>query len=126
MNENSAKKQKSAEFVCIACPLGCRLKVSQTEEGLLVEGNRCKRGESYGRQEFSAPQRVVTSTVRVDGRGCVVCPVKTASPVPKAKVPEVLAAIYGISASVPLKIGQVLAEDIAGTGVKLIVTANMG
>ncbi|MDR2514990.1 MAG: hypothetical protein LBD02_07295, partial [Christensenellaceae bacterium] len=60
MKEKSPKTKKNAEFICIACPLGCRLRVSNEERGLEVEGNACKRGESYGRQEFSAPERVVT------------------------------------------------------------------
>ena len=57
------------ELTCISCPLGCPLRVETDENGQVVSvtGNTCKRGEIYGRKEVTAPERVITSTVKVEG-----------------------------------------------------------
>ena len=57
------------EFPCISCPLGCPLKVETDEAGnvIRVTGNTCKRGEVYGKKEVTAPERMVASTVKVEG-----------------------------------------------------------
>ena len=43
------------EFVCISCPVGCRLTVWDDEGEVKVTGNTCKRGQLYGVQEFTVP-----------------------------------------------------------------------
>ena len=57
------------ELTCISCPLGCPLKVETDGNGAVVQvtGNTCKRGEVYGKKEVTAPERTVTSTVKVEG-----------------------------------------------------------
>ena len=46
------------EMICIVCPRGCRMKVDNNGN---VEGNFCKRGEVYARQEAIRPLRMITS-----------------------------------------------------------------
>lgn len=113
------------DFVCIACPVGCRLHVTQTQDGIKVEGNACRRGETYGRQEFSAPERVVTSTVKIEGHPYEMCPVKTAAPVPKEMVSQVLEAIYQMRAKLPVHVGDIIEENVCDTGVNVVATANI-
>lgn len=112
------------EMTCILCPVGCRLTVEREKDSVTVKGNICKRGEQYGKQELINPMRMVTSSVRVAGGAHPLCPVKTKSQVPKAKIPEVLRAIKRTSVERPIAVGQVLVEDIAGTGVALVATGN--
>ena len=113
-----------AEMTCIACPLGCRLTVQTDEAGeVLVSGNGCAHGITYGVQEFTRPMRQVTSTVRVLGGPRPLCAVKTRDAVPKDKIPEVLAAIQRARPVSPVWVGQVIVADIAGTGVDLVATA---
>ena len=112
------------EMTCIACPLGCKLRVQADEEGRVwVRDNGCKRGVSYGIQEYTRPMRQVTSTVRVLGGARPLCAVKTRGAVPKEKIPEVLEAIRNVRLISPVSAGQVILPDIAGTGVELITTA---
>ena len=92
------------EMICIRCPMGCHLSVTQDENGCTT--------------------RVVTSSVRVENGRRPVCSVKTATAVPKADIPAVLAAIRTISISAPIAIGDVICADIAGTGAALVATAN--
>ena len=115
---------KKREIICIACPLGCRLSVWADENAVHVENHGCKRGVTYGEQEFSNPMRMVTSLVSVAGGKRPVCAVKTKDTVPKAKIPAVLQAIGSASAQAPVRIGQVILDNIADTGVDLIATAN--
>lgn len=113
------------EMTCISCPMGCHLTVSRDDAGnVTVTGFTCKRGEVYGKQEFTCPMRTVTSSVRVDGGVRPVCSVKTQNTVPKAKIPEVLDAIAACHAKAPLAIGDVVLENIADTGVNLVATSN--
>ena len=110
-------------ITCIACPMGCRMTVTQSEGGAIdVQGATCKRGITYGTQEFSCPMRTVTSSVRVTGGTRPLCAVKTRDTVPKAAIPQVLAAIAAARPQAPVRPGQVVVPDIAGTGVDLIAT----
>ena len=112
------------EMTCICCPMGCRMRVApKPGGGWSVEGNGCPRGARYAVQEMEAPERTVTSTVRVAGGSEPLCPVKTAAPVPKASIPACLAAIRAFVATAPVATGSTLVPDLAGTGVALVATA---
>lgn len=112
------------KITCILCPMGCRMTAEAIEGGAVrVKGNSCKRGEGYARQELLSPMRTVTSSVRVAGGAKPLCPVKTASAVPKSAIPKVLAEIHALTAAAPIQIGQSLSCDVAGTGVRLVATA---
>ena len=114
----------ATEMVCICCPMGCRLTIAPKEGGgWTVTGNSCPRGAKYAVQEMEAPERVVTSTVRVQGGAAPLVAAKTASPVPKGSIPACLEAIRALAVPAPIAIGQVLAPDLAGTGVALVATA---
>lgn len=114
------------QLTCIGCPLGCPLQVEQ-ENGQVVKvtGNTCPRGEAYGRREVTHPTRVVTSTVRVSGGVLPVVSCKTAAEVPKDQMFAVVRALKEIEVPAPVTIGQVLAENVAGTGVSVIATRNL-
>lgn len=113
------------EMTCIACPMGCRMQVTQDDAGAVtVQNATCKRGITYGEQEFRCPMRTVTSSVRVRGGRHPLCAVKTDGTVPKEAIPQVLRTIASARPQAPIHIGQVIVPDIAGTGVDLIATAN--
>ena len=111
-------------MTCICCPMGCTLRVSpKAGGGWTVTGNGCPRGAKYAVQEMEAPERVVTSTVRVEGGAAPLVAAKTARPVPKGSIPACLEAIRALAVPAPIAIGRVLAPDLAGTGVALVATA---
>ena len=111
-------------LTCIVCPRGCTLEVSFDEQGGVkdVTGNACKRGVTYAVAECTHPERTVTSTVRTED-GSVV-PVKTASPIPKEKVFDVMKEINRVRANNCLHIGDIVIENVADTSVSVVVTAN--
>jgi CxxC motif-containing protein len=115
---------KDRLLTCIVCPRGCALTVHFDEAGnpISVEGNACKRGVVYAEKECTHPERTVTTTVRTES-GAVVA-VKTASTVPKEKVFDVMAEINKACAKMPVSIGDVIIENVAETGVKVVATAD--
>jgi len=113
------------EFTCIICPIGCRVRVETSADGdYLMSGNQCKRGHDYALQEMANPVRTLTSSVRVDGGRRPVCSCKTARPVPKSAIPACLAELHALRLNAPIRIGDVLCDNLADTGVPLIATAN--
>ena len=112
------------DLICIGCPLGCMLTVDiENNEVVNVEGNTCPKGKTYAENEVTNPMRMVTSTVRVTGgdRPMVAC--KTATEIPKGKIFEVARALKEIDAPAPVKIGDVLVENVADTGVAIVATS---
>lgn len=112
------------ELICIVCPNGCRLKVDE-ENGYAVTGNRCARGAEYGRVELLSPTRVVTSTVRCTGASHPRCPVKTDRPIPKERIFDVMEVLEGVSLAAPVSVGQVVIENVCGTGANIVATRGM-
>lgn len=114
------------KLICINCPMGCMLTVAVEEDTILsVKGNTCKRGELYARKELTDPTRIVTSTVRVLGGSRNMVSVKTKEDIPKGKVLECVKVLKNVTAHAPVKIGDVIVEDAAGTGVDIVATKNV-
>ena len=111
------------DLTCVACPLGCPITVEYTDAEIIsVTGNTCKRGITYAEDECTTPKRTVTSTVRCEC-GDVVA-VKTERAVPKELVFKVMDEINSTTAKDSLSVGDVVIENVAGTGVNVVATAN--
>ena len=118
---------KTVNLICIGCPLGCPLTVEmEGDEVKAVSGNTCPRGDAYARKELTNPTRIVTSTVRVAGGRLAMVSVKTASDIPKGKIFDCVKALKDVEVKAPVKIGDVIVENVAGTGVNIIATKNVG
>lgn len=108
------------ELICIGCPLGCPLHITGENGVLQVSGNTCPRGKVYAITECTAPVRRFTGTVALSGGTIPILPVKTAQDVPKEHILAVAEACRGLRIDAPLHAGDVVCENIAGTGVALI------
>lgn len=113
---------ETRNLTCIGCPLGCSLTVTMDNGEITVTGNTCKRGDEYARKEVTNPTRIVTSTVPVVGGEIAMLPVKTRSDIPKEKIFECVRALKQITVHAPVKAGDVVLHDVAGTGVDVIAT----
>lgn len=111
------------ELVCIKCPMGCHLTVDVDKKE--VKGNTCKRGKSYGLSEVTNPVRVITTTVRVANGELPVLPVKTSEAIPKGLNLKAMDVLNSIEVMAPIKIGDVIVENILETGVNVIATRNV-
>ena len=112
------------DLICIVCPKGCPMKVTlEGKEILDVEGFTCPRGKQYAINECTSPMRTVTSTVRTSGGGVVA--VKTDKTIPKELMFDCMKEINKAVATLPVRIGDVLIENLLGTGANVVITANM-
>lgn len=114
------------ELICIGCPLGCMITVDMQDGKVVkVTGNTCPRGEKYAIKEVTSPTRIVTSTVKVAGGDIHILSVKTREAVPKNKMFECANALKSVEAHAPVKIGDVVLKDVAGTGIPFVATKNV-
>ena len=112
------------KMICINCPKGCEMDVSVEGEKVTVTGHTCPRGEAYAKSEVTNPTRMVTGLVRVAGMRKPL-PVKTKTAIPKSKIDATLFALHQATVQLPVKIGDVVIPNVAGTGVDVVATANM-
>ena len=116
----------TVNLICIGCPLGCPLTVEmEGNEVKSVAGNTCPRGDAYAKKELTNPTRIVTSTVRVAGGKLAMVSVKTESDIPKGKIFDCVKALKEVEVTAPVKIGDVIVENVAGTGVNISPTKNV-
>ena len=114
------------KLTCINCPVGCSLKVELDGENVIcVSGNTCRRGEIYARKEVTNPTRIVTSTVKVVNGTSGTVSVKTKEDIPKEKIFACVQALRGLEVQAPVHIGDVILENVAGTGVDIVATRNV-
>lgn len=112
------------EMVCVSCPMGCVITVEldDNNEVISVTGNTCPRGDKYARQECTHPERMLTSTVKVEGGRLPVVPVKSASPIPKEMLFDAMKEVNKVTLKAPVTFGDVAVKDILGTGIDIVVT----
>ncbi|WP_138203348.1 DUF1667 domain-containing protein [Haloimpatiens lingqiaonensis] len=111
------------ELTCIGCPMGCSLEV-KIENGEVVEvkGNTCPKGKTYAEKECTNPTRIVTSSVKVEGGVIDAVSVKTENDIPKDRIFQCIDELRGVVVKAPIKIGDVVLKNVAGTGINIIAT----
>lgn len=111
-------------YLCIGCPLGCRLEVDEDSGHQIVEirGFACKRGKTYAAQEHVDPRRTLTTTVALIGGAWPRLPVKSNQPVPKAQVLVVCKLLRKIKVQAPVKVGDVVLANVLGIGIDIVAT----
>jgi len=113
---------ETERFVCVGCPKGCEITV-QLRDGEIVsiEGFTCPTGEALARKEVTARERILTAVARAEGGIWPVVPVRTSRAIPLARFGDVLKEIKKVIVRSPVRAGDVVLRDVAGTGVDLIV-----
>jgi len=111
------------KMICINCPKGCEMEVAVSDGQVCVTGNACPRGAAYAQAEATHPVRMVTGLVRLAGLRKPL-PVKTRTAVPKDRIEAVLFALHQATAQPPVRLGDVVVPNVAGTGVDVVATAN--
>ena len=113
------------ELICIVCPKGCHLTVTEQDGEYSVEGNLCKRGDAYGKKEIIDPTRVITSTVKVVGSIHNRLPVVTKGEIPKGQIFEAMKEINQVVVEAPIQVGDVIIQGILGTDVNLVASRSI-
>ncbi|PKM93336.1 MAG: molybdopterin oxidoreductase [Firmicutes bacterium HGW-Firmicutes-1] len=117
---------EETKLICIGCPKGCNLNITHTGKTIHeVADYSCKIGLEYAKTEFIEPKRIITTTVKIKSGNLPFVPVKTMNPVNKEKIFEIMKIISKLEIESPVKIGDVVMSNLAGTGVDLVCTRNI-
>ena len=111
------------KFICIQCPMGCEIIVSK--DGTKIEGNKCPRGKEYVIQEMTSPKRVLTTTVFIEKGLHPMLPVRSDGELPKELLGKCMKILAGVKVRAPVKRGDVIYENILGTGVNIVASRSM-
>lgn len=127
MNRADSERQSElSHYLCIGCPLGCRLEVVEVDGDIVeVRGQSCKKGDTFARQEHVDPRRVLTTTVAVRGGVHQRLPVKTDGDIPKALVRELAAVLHQLTLEAPVRLGAVVLRDALGSGVDVVASRDL-
>ena len=112
---------------CLRCPRGCEITTTlDGTNGIVnVEGNRCKLGAEYVRQEIQNPRRILPTSVRVKNGIRPLVPVWTPQPIPKGMLLELAAASRQIELKAPVHIGDIALENWKNTGIDLVTSGEV-
>lgn len=111
------------EVICTVCPIGCRISVEGEGQRIdSVTGHTCKRGETYARNEFAHPVRILTSTVKTGDERNPLLPVRSSAPVPKEKLMDCMEEIRKVCVTAPVKRYEVIIPDVCGLGIDIVAT----
>ena len=105
------------QFTCIMCPMGCSLEAEVfSEDGEKVTGNNCKRGKRIRcpRGDKSC-EKILPPLFWLRMESCLAS-VRLNAPIPKKGYFSVMAEIRKIKVTAPVSIGQIVLQDVLGTG----------
>jgi|SRR5574344_482806 CxxC motif-containing protein len=124
------EQNEKKTMTCIICPMGCQLEVTKVSAAgeppkYAVTGNSCPRGEKYAQKELTDPTRTLTCTVAVHGGTMRLVPAKSKTEVPRDLQLSCMEVIKRISVKAPVHAGDVLCEDILGTGADIIACTDV-
>jgi len=121
---NTVAPSQTKDIVCIICPNGCRIHCEQTQAGVQYSGQKCKRGVEYATAELSHPMRTLTTSVKTVFPEAPVISVRTDGEIEKAKLIDVAKALAKVIVNQRVKIGDIIAQNVCGTGVNIICTSD--
>lgn len=128
----STNVTNTLQFNCTTCPSECLLTVEVERDvngsvtaARSVTGNRCPRGDKFAHQELTCPMRVLTTTVAVFGGDEALLPVRTAEAIPLALHAQAMDLIRGLVVEAPIRMGDVVQEDLLNTGINLIASMDI-
>jgi CxxC motif-containing protein len=112
-----------SEIICIICPIGCEVTVHH-KEGIItkIEGYECKLGLDYTKEELFDPKRTLTTTMIVKDGKLPLVSVKTAGPVPKKVMFDIMNVISEYEVDAPINIGDILVENVHDLDINIIAT----
>lgn len=113
-------------YLCIGCPLGCRLEVESDGPDIVeIRGFGCRIGKEFAVQEHTAPTRMMATTVRIRNGVWARLPVKTEAAIPKDRVLELARALHQLELQAPVKTGDVIMANALGTGVNVVAARDL-
>ena len=126
----STNVTETLQFNCTTCPSECLLtvEVEHDANGTVVEvrsvtDNNCPRGDKFAHQELTCP--VLTTTVAVSGGDEALLPVRTAEAIPLELHAQAMDLICGVVVEAPIRMGDVVLENLLDTNINLIASMDI-
>lgn len=119
------KNNQEKDFICISCPIGCKINVKKIDDKYEIKFNKCARGEEYVMEEIIAPLRVLTTTVKLINSDQVRLPVKTNKGISKKLLFKCMKILNRLEVKAPVNTNDILIENILETGVNIISTKSV-
>lgn len=123
---------ETLQFNCTTCPSECLLsvEVERDADGNVaavhsVTGNSCPRGDKFAHQELTCPMRVLTTTVAITGGDEALLPVRTADAIPLELHAQAMALIRGLVVNAPIRMGDVVLENLLDTNINLVASMDI-
>lgn len=121
-------KTSKTKIRCITCPVGCSMEVKTDKLNgtvLEVKGNECTKGIKFAKEEITKPVRILTTTVKIDSVKSCRLAVRSLEPVPKNLVIDIISELRKMEICPPVKMGQVIAENLSGSKAKIVASATI-
>jgi len=120
---NGRSRDDVDRLTCVLCPVGCELEVrNDPAGGLQVQGNQCDKGVPFALEEILYPKRNLATSIPVKGTATKMVSVRLSGPVARELIFPILAEISKLRPEAPVRRGQILIDDVLGTGVDVIAT----
>ncbi|MDR2589376.1 MAG: DUF1667 domain-containing protein [Oscillospiraceae bacterium] len=111
------------KLYCTNCSKLCLISIVGTGPAMHIEGYKCDKGFEYAEKEAADPHRVLTTTVRTKFPDVSMISVKTDGEIPKFRIPKAMLELAEVVVDSELAVGDVIVEDIAETGVSVVITS---
>ncbi len=114
------------KYTCIICPNGCEIEAEiENGEILAVKGATCPKGEAYVRQEVTAPQRNIATSILVKNGELPLASVRLTKAIPRERIFDAMQVIRTVAVEAPVQAGTVVVEKILGYDSDVIVTKSV-
>lgn len=121
---NTARKGMPVgnEVTCTLCPNGCSLTINELDE---VSGNSCQKGIEFALAEKHNPQRILTTTVKIEGGQRKLLPVRSDGSVVFDEIRSIISGLSELCVKSPVRMGDVIIADVGRNHVNIIAQCDM-
>lgn len=113
-------------ITCTVCPRGCEIHTEGDGEKVIsLDGYKCLRGKAYAETEYAHPVRILTTTVKTEGFSVPLLAVRSSKPLPKEKINDCIAVLKNTVISAPVKMHDVIVNNICDTGIDIIASTKL-
>ena len=113
-------------MICIMCPLGCKMEVQFEGQKInQLQGNECKKGFKYAKQEISFPGRILTTTIKTENSLIPLLPVRSDKEIPKEKLIECMIEIFKYTITGSINVGEIVIPNIIGLDANIIASRTL-
>ena len=109
------------QMTCPVCKNHCLLTVEEQAGAITVSGNKCARGDLYGREELKGDRKIVTYHAATTFEQVPTVEVKTTATVPKELVFKLIRLIKKQKIDRPMKRGEVLLHQPLGMELDVVI-----